>query len=252
MNCVPLKTILSIVNHNNDNQIADFLISLEKHIEELSNDNIDLQIVVTNNTSSDFDFSNVSCQKTDIINNLYPRGFGANHNTAFQTYQSDVFIIANPDINIISGQLFTMVTKAYEQKSLISPLLQEDNINFFPGRQRASISTLLYRFYKLFIQNYLHIQEGYCDTDYDWVVGVFFVICSTSFRRVNGFDESLFMYYEDADLCRRLRLNDVDLMIDENMLIKHYVGRGSKKGFMLLWHHIKNAIKVNFFSKWKR
>lgn len=43
------------------------------------------------------------------------------------------------------------------------------------------------------------------DAEVDWIPGAFVFIPSVLFARIGGFDERFFMYYEEVDLCRRLR-----------------------------------------------
>ena len=37
----------------------------------------------------------------------------------------------------------------------------------------------------------------------DWVTGAFMFLSADNFRKIGGFDEAFFMYYEDVDFCRR-------------------------------------------------
>ena len=75
---------------------------------------------------------------------------------------------------------------------------------------------------------------------------------SEIYRKLEGFDETIFMYYEDADLSRRLVLNKKSLGSSNLLTLKHIGNRSSHKNFRLLISHIFSAIRINFFRKWAK
>ena len=245
-----VRATISIVNHGHDHDICNLLNDLIINRSLLKSDLVNYTIVITNNIPTQLNFKKTYGEMVSVINNSEKLGFGSNHNNCFKRYASEVFLVINPDISIVSGDIDDFVMTAYYQNSLVSPFLIEDGIKFFPGRERASIYILLKRFLDLFVRKSNHSEAGYDDKHYDWIAGVFLVIRSPIFDYVSGFDESLIMYYEDADLCRRLRLNGFELLANENLTVSHKVGRGSGKNFKLFWLHVKNAVIVNFYRKW--
>lgn len=245
-----INVVFSIVNHNHDKLICDLLEALIGN-GHMHHDQITYKIVVTNNTPSTIDFEKQYGPIVTVIDNLCQRGFGANHNLCFQLYRSDVFIISNPDILPFSGSFNEAVLLAHKRKALVSPFLLEEGLTFFPGRKKANLRVLCYRFFKLFMQKKRHLSTGYNESDFDWIAGVCLIVNSSSFKSIGGFDESLFMYYEDADLSRRLRLNGTALLAVDDMIVTHLVGRSSGKNRKLLVSHVANAIRVNFFRRWK-
>lgn len=65
----------------------------------------------------------------------------------------------------------------------------------------------------------------------DWVTGAAMIIRKDNFEKVNGFDEKYFLFYEDADICRRL--NDIGLKnyFYPDCEIVHYKGENVNSEF---------------------
>jgi len=62
----------------------------------------------------------------------------------------------------------------------------------------------------------------------DWVSGACLVARRTALADVGGFDERYFMYWEDADLCRRLRQRGYRIRYVPAAVAVHRVGQSSK------------------------
>jgi GT2 family glycosyltransferase len=62
----------------------------------------------------------------------------------------------------------------------------------------------------------------------DWVSGACLIIKREALAAVNGFDERYFMYWEDADLCRRLRQRGYTIRYVPMASAVHRVGQSSR------------------------
>lgn len=64
--------------------------------------------------------------------------------------------------------------------------------------------------------------------DVDWVSGASMMVRRTAFDAVGGFDERYFLYWEDADFCKRLRHSGWRTMYDPSGSVVHAGGRSSR------------------------
>ncbi len=63
------------------------------------------------------------------------------------------------------------------------------------------------------------------DLEPEWISGVAFLARRAEFEAFGGFDESLFMYYEDVDLCRRYRLRGLKAAREPRVTVVHKLGQ---------------------------
>ena len=61
----------------------------------------------------------------------------------------------------------------------------------------------------------------------DWITGACMLIPRTAWDAVGGFDEAYFFYFEDVDLCRRLRLAGYEIRYAPGAEIVHFGGGSS-------------------------
>jgi len=62
----------------------------------------------------------------------------------------------------------------------------------------------------------------------DWVSGSVVLIRKEIFNKVGGFDENFWMYFEDVDLCKRVRDNNGVIAFCRNISIEHNHGGSSR------------------------
>ncbi|MDY6793340.1 MAG: glycosyltransferase family 2 protein [Thermodesulfobacteriota bacterium] len=197
-NTVPIISI-SIVSHNQGLLIAELLSDLEKHCAK------QIEVILTINTKENLpftesDFSFPVC----FIQNKEKKGFGTNHNQAFEHAKGNFFCVLNPDIRLNTNP-FPALIGCFEDKTvgLTAPLIKDENGKIAENARK--FPTLFILFKKL-----LHLKKKY---DYsigseifspDWVGGMFMLFPCKAFQQIGGFDEKYFLYYEDVDLCARL------------------------------------------------
>jgi GT2 family glycosyltransferase len=60
---------------------------------------------------------------------------------------------------------------------------------------------------------------------------------------MRGFDEAYFLYYEDVDLCRRLRKRDYRVVYEPRAEVTHAARRASRRDLRLMRHHLASMLR---------
>ena len=77
-------------------------------------------------------------------------------------------------------------------------------------------------------RNVVAAAEGDASSTVDWVSGACMLVRRDAVVSVGGFDERYFMYWEDADLCRRLRERGHTIRFAPAASAVHRVGQSSR------------------------
>jgi hypothetical protein len=72
---------------------------------------------------------------------------------------------------------------------------------------------------------------------------MFMLLRSEVFRSVGGFDEAYFLYYEDVDLCRRLRAAGKYALYNPKAGVVHDARRASRREFALMRRHAASMLR---------
>jgi N-acetylglucosaminyl-diphospho-decaprenol L-rhamnosyltransferase len=192
------------------------------------------KIIITQNILEHVDYPVDSRLK--IIRNEVPRGYGANHNAAFAGITTPFFCVLNPDI-WFEANPFPLLLDCLQdgQVAACAPVMvtpegrQADSARKFP-----TLASLLIK------------AAGLCDGTYkvaddrqnpDWLAGMFLVLRARAFREVAGFDEKYFLYYEDVDLCWRLRQGGYSIRQVHEASLVHEARRASRRDWRhACWH----------------
>jgi len=188
------------------------------------------QIVVVDNSSTD-ESGEIARRYTPDVMSLPNPGFGAAINTAAGTApDTDAYFLLNPDCRI-SGDSYAALTQALRddprlgmvgpamrypdgrygisagpEPSMAKEWLAALRIDHLVPRRLKNLlarSTLVRR--RLRMVEYLAVGPSPQTRTVAWVSGFCMLVRTEAFRSVDGFDPGFFLYFEDVDICRRLR-----------------------------------------------
>lgn len=95
------------------------------------------------------------------------------------------------------------------------------------------------------------VSEGMrSDGTVDWASGTALFVRRTLFERIGGFDEGFFMYFEDADLCRRIRQSGSKVILAPEYSVTHH-GGGSYEACSREQKHHYYASQDRYFKKYR-
>ena len=223
---------------------------------------VDFTLYIVDNASSDGTARQTEEYFKDnnsvvVIANSENKGFGKAHNQVIDLIDSDYHFIINPDI-IVKDDVVGEMCSFMENKpecGMVSP-----DIRFPDGRIQVLAKTtpkLKYLISSRVASDREHNKNlrEYAMLDEDLTKplrtenasGCFFAIRTELFKRIGGFDDRYFMYFEDFDLARTV--NGIsEIWYDPKAVVYHEWGRDSKRNFKLMFIHIQSTIK--YFLKW--
>ena len=203
-----------IVNYNSRSLIEQCLVSVDKAITE-----INTEIIVVDNNSNDGSKEYLPPKFADIkfIFNDANLGFAKACNQGFKISSGNYILFLNPDTILSDTCLKDCISffETHEDAGAVGVRMLDDKGNFLKESKRGLPSPSA-SFYKLFglttifpgsktIAKYYqgHLPENE-NNPVDVLSGAFIMIKRKAFEKVNGFDESFFMYGEDIDLSLRI------------------------------------------------
>jgi len=146
-------------------------------------------------------------------------GFGYGNNQLINKVLSgeidaDYIYMLNPDATPEPGAIETMLSYLEEHETVGvvgSGLIDEhgahtDSMFRFPSLWSEIDSALVFGPVSRLLRN--HRQSLGCleePTAVDWVAGTSFMVRADVFRAVGGFDEDFFLYWEEVELCHRIK-----------------------------------------------
>jgi len=178
-----------------------------------------------------------------VQQNIVPKGFAANHNQAFSLARGQFFCVMNPDIRLESDP-FPVLLACLHTKSIgvVAPVVInedggiEDSARCFPTPLKIICKALggCRR------NDYVMDNKS---TSPDWVAGMFMLFPKDVFAKLDGFDQRYFLYYEDVDLCVRLRLKGYEVAICRNAKAIHNARRSSHYDSRYFKWHITSMLR---------
>ena len=190
------------------------------------------RVIVVDNASADGTADRLEAhdRKPEVIRMTDNAGFGAAANTGLKRVATDFGLLLNVDLTLGAGVIDGLIAAAdrYPDAGLLSPEIREPN-----GRLQFGRHPHLGRLFPA--RGWSEIEpEGDCCAAYAGGAAMF--IRMVAMRDVGGFDENLFLFGDDDDLCLRLTEAGWSLIHVAGIHARHESG-GSTTGVdrLLYW-----------------
>jgi GT2 family glycosyltransferase len=220
----PLVYVVTV----NWNRVADTLDCLSSIYNSTYSN---LRVLVVDNGSSDGSPEKITQgfpMVEQIINpeNLgFARGYNIGMKHAVDSGAEYVFIINN-DATVAPDAITHLVQSSSPKNGILAPLVkyaEHPNMIWSSGG--------LTRSWTLEKHDPLYEKQDTGDWDHtlsrDFVTGCAMLLPSTTLTNVGYFDENFHMYYEDMDLCRRVRNAGLEIFVIPSAKVWHKIARSS-------------------------
>lgn len=201
-------------------------------------------------------------ERVEYHHNPSNPGFGAAHNIAIKKAQkigSDYHVVLNPDVyfdgSIIKDLEKYMINNIDVGNVMPKVLYPDNSIQYlckllptpydWIGRRFNPFKKIVEKrndTFELRFTNYNKIMEV------PYLSGCFMFLRLSAIDKVGAFDEGIFMYGEETDLCRRLIDGGFKTVFYPKVSIYHHFEKGSHKSWRLTKIGIQSAIY--YFNKW--
>lgn len=171
------------------------------------------RVTVVDNASADSSVELAGASGAEILGMGRNAGFPAAVNAALATVTAPMVLLLNPDIIVAPGTIERCLEVLNSEATigLVGPSTTTPD-----GRPEPAAARHDRRAWHILIESLglVHlsrrldrqmVHDRSVDQDVDAINGAFMLIRTDLLRALGGLDETVFMYLEDADLCRRVR-----------------------------------------------
>lgn len=263
-----IKLSIVIVSYNSSKYLMECVLSIDRNLKKIK-----YEIIVIDNASSDdtHDIAWGSFKNITIIRNNLNRGFGFANNQGFLLSKGEYVLFLNPDIIVLDDAIELMVNflennvgaGACGCRLLNQDLSLQPSYFEFPNIYKEIghlinldfvFSILKYRIknynYFKYLRKKLILLDNIKDiTEVDYVLGACLMVRKTVLDKTGAFDENIFMYIEDTELCYRIKLYGYKIYYIPEGKIIHFGGKSAETndGNMLYQY---NKSRLYFYKKY--
>jgi GT2 family glycosyltransferase len=237
MTCHVPDASVVIVSFNTRDILRTCLASLKRATGDL-----DIEVIVVDNASHDGSADMVAAEfpGVSLVRSAVNLGFAGGNNAAFGQAHGRHVILLNPDTVLgrdTLGRAIAHMDTAPSVGMAGGRLLNRDGSDEPAARQFPSVfndflalSGLAARFprsrlFGRFDRTWAPVAQP---ADVDWVPGAFAIIRGEVLAQVGHFDERFFLYYEEVDLCRRIKAAGWRIRYWPDIVVHHWGGESSK------------------------
>jgi N-acetylglucosaminyl-diphospho-decaprenol L-rhamnosyltransferase len=239
---------VSIVSHGQLDVVADLLADIQEFCSDAP-----LEVILTLNIDEPMGIqTNHYSYPIVLIKNEKPKGFGANHNQAFRAANGEFFCVLNPDIRLTADP-FQSLLEALKDELLgvCAPLVLNEEGQIEDSARRFP-SPLVILKKVIGSKRSPDYQIGSQSLRPDWVGGMFMLFRSAVYEKLGGFDERYFLYYEDVDLCARLNILGMHVVLTPASSVIHLAQRTSHRNLKYMRWHLSSMLRFFLSHNYRR
>ena len=210
MNNLDQLTSIIVTYRTNHDILLDCLNSIHKDVKIL---------IVENSNDAGFKqkfeskFKNVS-----VILSGKNLGYGGGNNLGIKNSKTNFVFISNPDV-IYEKNFFLEIDSYIENKidfTIMGVSYRNDkylSYGSFDNKKNKALKELSYN------------ENGLKEVD--WVIGCSVLINKNKFNLPYFFDDNIFLYFEEIDICRRVKMSGGKVLTSSKLFAKHLGNKGS-------------------------
>lgn len=158
-----------------------------------------LPALVVDNASTDDSRAIAQARGATVLANARNEGYGRANNRGVAAATTPYVLIVNPDLELRPGAAAALLAAArrYPEAGMLAPRIVEPSGRVFL-QPRSLLSPP-----HLNLKGTMTIPDG--DACLPFLSGACLLVRRDLFLALGGFDPAIFLFYEDDDLCRRMR-----------------------------------------------
>jgi N-acetylglucosaminyl-diphospho-decaprenol L-rhamnosyltransferase len=231
-----------IVNFNSGTYLAACLESIRTYVPTA-------HAIVVDNASVDGSERAAASglPQVELLRNGSNMGFGSGVNQGLARTSGATILLLNPDCRLLPESIDPLVAELaqHPECAIAGPQILNDDGSVQGSARgdptlltglfgRSSLLTRLFPRSSMAQQNVrVDLGRGGASYEVDWVSGACMLARRDALTAVGGFDERYFLYWEDADLCRRLRDRGGSIRYVPAARVTHSVGQSSRSDQVL-------------------
>lgn len=236
-----LISIITINYKKKDLTIACLKSLQDQFKKEFSQDQI--EIIIVDNASNDGSVESMRdfVKKSNYSNSIILEskengGFGKGNNLGAKVAKGEFLLFLNNDTTVKDGGILQMAKylKEHDQISILGGQLRNTDgsvqvsVGSFYSLTKAIILLLGMQRFGAIDKNPAEIKKV------EWVKGGLLMIRKEVFKNLSGFDENIFMYTEDMELCYRAKLKGYETFFYPNITVLHAEHGSTSRTFAIV------------------
>jgi len=215
-----------IVTYKSKHTIEECLNNLSEHLKQE-----DTVITIIDNYGKDcIDQVVKKYKKVKYLFSGGNIGFGAGCNLGFLQEDSTYTLFLNPDAVIDNENILKLVDflNTNPNTAVVGPCIKSGDTLQHSGSMPLP-PLWLKRKTEYFKGSYRAILPGSVPQKTNWICGAIYLVRSSIYEEVGGFDENFFLYFEETDLCFRILQQGSDIYAVGESIASHIGGASSSE-----------------------